>query len=322
MSPTVDLMGGLDPRFTLKHTITLEKRTENVVVSDPFNGLVGHAKDIIELHLGNRNIDKIGQFETFKNLEVLWLNKNKIRTVSGLGENKRIRALYLQDNRIESVSGSIPSMTSLQVLLLNGNRIKHLADTIKQLKLLTSLEQLNLCNNPCAEESNYRRFVIFHMPWLKILDRHEVKETERADAKAFYEGSFASTIAFLQKKPDWVPSKSSEISACERNMMTFVRKVEKKEMERLKREEAMLFVERETEEAAREERNKTAPMASALDFLSVKVREKNAERERNMAKKSTEQHRRTKYVLSRAIATVGEADTQGKVGVEWKTTVL
>lgn len=38
-----------------------------------------YAKDCVEIHLGNRNIDGLTHFEDFPNLEVLWINNNKVR---------------------------------------------------------------------------------------------------------------------------------------------------------------------------------------------------------------------------------------------------
>ncbi len=54
----------------------------NVVISNPSSELaVFNAKAVrncTELYLANRQIDFIGGFEIFVNLEVLWLNNNKV----------------------------------------------------------------------------------------------------------------------------------------------------------------------------------------------------------------------------------------------------
>jgi hypothetical protein len=41
------------------------------------------------------------------------------------------------------------------------------------------LEQLDLFGNPLAEEPDYRLRIIYHMPQIKILDRHMVTLQER-----------------------------------------------------------------------------------------------------------------------------------------------
>ena len=38
-----------------------------------------YARDLIEVHLSDRDLDLIERFEDFPNLEVLWLNNNKVR---------------------------------------------------------------------------------------------------------------------------------------------------------------------------------------------------------------------------------------------------
>ena len=39
-----------------------------------------YAKECTEIHLAGRNIDNLTNFEDFPNLEVLWINNNKVKT--------------------------------------------------------------------------------------------------------------------------------------------------------------------------------------------------------------------------------------------------
>ena len=54
-----------------------------LVVSNPLHELpVVNAKqirDTVELHLGSKGIEVIWGFDRFVNLEVLWLNNNKVK---------------------------------------------------------------------------------------------------------------------------------------------------------------------------------------------------------------------------------------------------
>lgn len=54
--------------------------TENI--SNPWNILpiknAKSARNCAEVHLSNQNIEKLGNFESFPNLEVVWLNNNKV----------------------------------------------------------------------------------------------------------------------------------------------------------------------------------------------------------------------------------------------------
>jgi hypothetical protein len=52
------------------------------VVSDPWSVLpiknAKCARSTTEVHLSDRHIEQLGNFESFPNLEVLWLNNNKV----------------------------------------------------------------------------------------------------------------------------------------------------------------------------------------------------------------------------------------------------
>ena len=62
---------------------------------------------------------------------------------------------------------------------------------------------MNLKNNPCCEEPDYRYLVLFHLPHLAILDQHEVRPEEVLRAKELFDphGQVAGTIAFGQRRP-------------------------------------------------------------------------------------------------------------------------
>lgn len=55
---------------------------QGLSVSDPYSELpINNAKyirDCTELHLGSRGIEALWNFERFTNLEVLWVNDNKV----------------------------------------------------------------------------------------------------------------------------------------------------------------------------------------------------------------------------------------------------
>lgn len=38
-----------------------------------------YARDLIEVHLSDRNLTRLEKFEDFPNLEVIWLNNNNVR---------------------------------------------------------------------------------------------------------------------------------------------------------------------------------------------------------------------------------------------------
>ena len=40
-----------------------------------------YARDLIEVHLSERELDLLEKFEDFPNLEVVWLNNNKVTSI-------------------------------------------------------------------------------------------------------------------------------------------------------------------------------------------------------------------------------------------------
>ena len=124
--------------------------------SDPFSELAvknaKYVKNCVELFMAGRGIEKIRGFENFVNLEVLWLNNNKITKLNNLANNFRIKFLYAHDNNIRTLFGDIEEFKFLTMMTLFNNDI---TDLDKQLEILSKfqyLEQLDMYGNPVAGE--------------------------------------------------------------------------------------------------------------------------------------------------------------------------
>jgi hypothetical protein len=57
-----------------------------IVTGNPWSVLpiknMKYAKNLTEVHLADREVDILEQFEDFPNLEVAWVNNNKVRYIS------------------------------------------------------------------------------------------------------------------------------------------------------------------------------------------------------------------------------------------------
>ncbi|RLV90285.1 U2 small nuclear ribonucleoprotein A' [Spathaspora sp. JA1] len=111
------------------------------------------------IDLTNNELIELGNIPSgFKNLETLLLGNNNIAYID---EN------FPQDNYITSIS------------LINNNIYKFQIEFSKKFK---RLENLILIGNPITELSNYRLFIVWLIPSLKVLDFKKVKPRERIEA--------------------------------------------------------------------------------------------------------------------------------------------
>jgi len=106
-------------------------------------------KNVKTLNYWGANLQNVDLIKDMPNVEVLSLSVNRIDSLEAFSNCKRLRELYLRQNNIQ-----------------------HL-DEIKYLEGLP-LEVLWLTGNPCAENPDYRRFIISRLPNLKKLDNDEV----------------------------------------------------------------------------------------------------------------------------------------------------
>jgi len=244
----------------------LIKRSLNIkqsTVGDPFEVIPvknsKYAKNCTEIHLADRNLEEIINFDKFPNLECLWLNNNKLEKVEGLDTNFRLRELYLHNNRIKTLEGSIPNLLHLRTLSLNNNEIRDLEKNLEILVKYKQLTQLNLSENPVSEEPNYRLRVIHTIPSLQVLDRHVVTPEERVKAKEWYMTEVKGVQAAKKsRKPNgW------QASQAEKNLDTEAKSIK----DRYAREQA--DQERKEKDAVKERFSKwysttTAPTATFL----------------------------------------------------------
>jgi len=141
-----------------------------------------YASECTEVYLAKQGAEKTSEnFEHFKSLEVIWFNGNRLSRIDNLETNFRIREVYVEDNRLFSLSG-LRSFKFLRVLLASKNQLRNLDKQIELLSRFAFLNKLDLFDNPVAEEPDYRLRMIYHVPQVEILDKHVIKGTERERA--------------------------------------------------------------------------------------------------------------------------------------------
>ena len=59
-----------------------------------------YIKACTELYMAKRNITYLANFERFVNIEILWINDNKVECLENLDNCIRIKELYCQNNQL------------------------------------------------------------------------------------------------------------------------------------------------------------------------------------------------------------------------------
>ncbi|XP_031623257.1 dynein light chain 1, axonemal isoform X1 [Contarinia nasturtii] len=126
-----------------------------------------------KLSLSTNMIEKITGINGMKNLRVLSLGRNYVKSFTGLeGVADTLEELWMSYNLIEKLKG-INVLKKLRVLYISNNLIKDWTE-FARLQELPSLENLLFTGNPLHEsytdEATYRAEVIKRLPSLKKLD--------------------------------------------------------------------------------------------------------------------------------------------------------
>ena len=110
------------------------------------------------------------------------LNDNSISEINYLPQLKRLKTLMLINNRISKVEKDFaincPFLTNL---VLTNNKISDF-EQIDNIATCKSLQKLYLLDNVVTKIKNYRLYVIYKIPTLRILDFQRVTKKEREEA--------------------------------------------------------------------------------------------------------------------------------------------
>jgi Leucine-rich repeat (LRR) protein len=92
-----------------------------------------------------------------KKLSSLYLEKNQIRSIEGLGKLRGLNSLHLSNNEISDLSG-LNGCNSLYYLFLENNKIEDLAPLVKMVeedkeKRFAPFLNLYLKGNPLSEKA-------------------------------------------------------------------------------------------------------------------------------------------------------------------------
>lgn len=172
----------------------VRRDASGVVLSDPASCLTRATaksiRDCRQLYLGEQGIEVLSGFTPFENLDTLWLNNNRLRSLAGIETLFRLKRLHAHGNSLSvaGVSDVLPRFAFLEELDLSHNSLASLDAVVDCVSHLHYLQQLNLHHNPAAQEVDYRLRVIAALPSLHAFDNHVVTPEERSKAARRYGG--------------------------------------------------------------------------------------------------------------------------------------
>jgi Leucine-rich repeat len=215
---------------------------EPLKVGDPWSILpvknAKYARDLIEVHLSNRDLDALEHFDDFPNLEVIWINGNKLKNLDAISTNFRVKKVYASDNLLENIKG-LAAYKFLDTLCIGNNKLRNLDKFLEFLEVhFAFLEQLDLYGNPLAEEPDYRLKIIKAMPMIKLLDRHIITFEERLKADKLWEREHGDQTTKKKDQHQIIkPTPGQSFSKGERDLYREVDKLKALEEEKRRLEE-------------------------------------------------------------------------------------
>jgi Leucine-rich repeat (LRR) protein len=143
----------------------------------------GLPSNLIELYAFSNQLKEITGLSHLVKLQVLWLNDNHIRKLSGLQDLKELKELHVANNQLDSIGHCLNHSKELKDLNMSGNNFSSFRE-ILHLTRLEKLENLslsdsNFADNPICSLCNYQTHVVYHLPSLKSLDTLEVCDDSR-----------------------------------------------------------------------------------------------------------------------------------------------
>ncbi|KAF3986420.1 hypothetical protein FT663_04550 [Candidozyma haemuli var. vulneris] len=171
----------------------------------------------LTLNLRDQQALFIENLDTTNNTyNVIDLTNNDIIELSGIPENlDKLETLLLANNNISRVK-EVHNEHVRSLSLVNNN-----VTSLSQLEPLRhwKLEHLVLLGNKVVQEHNYRLFVVWLVPTLKVLDGEKVKASERAEAVELFGESYEKATPVLDailssgaKKPVETKSKQERLA--------------------------------------------------------------------------------------------------------------
>lgn len=127
----------------------------------------------------------------------------------------------------------------------------------------------DLSGNPLANEVNYRLFVIHTFPSLHVLDRHEITDDERIEARKMYTGMKVAKTCFGKTKPKWESAPKQEIMCLSVMTKDMYKEIEDYRMQFEKEQKAAQLAAAQTLSGPPTSTSMNVPVATAVETVTM-----------------------------------------------------
>ncbi|CAP24511.1 Protein CBR-MOG-2 [Caenorhabditis briggsae] len=142
-----------------------------------------------EINLRGQKIPAIENMGVTRDqFDVIDFTDNDIRKLDNFPTFTRLDTLYLHNNRINYIAPDIATkLPNLKTLALTNNNLCELGD-IEPLAECKKLEFVTFIGNPLTHKENYRLYIIYKLPSVRVIDFNRVRMIERDSAKKMFKG--------------------------------------------------------------------------------------------------------------------------------------
>ncbi|OLY81499.1 U2 small nuclear ribonucleoprotein A' [Smittium mucronatum] len=184
------------------------KLTADLILSSPshINASMDH-----ELDLRANKIPSIENLGATKDLyDAIDLTDNEINSLGNFPLLPRLKRLFLGNNRIRYIAPNLhTTIPNLNTLVLTNNYLEELVD-LEPLKNLKFLESLIIIGNPVSRNSNFRSWIIYRFPQLRLLNLTRIKKSERIASLSLYETQSSELSALANSILQVLPTNTFE----------------------------------------------------------------------------------------------------------------
>ncbi|WKX96581.1 hypothetical protein Q1695_012762 [Nippostrongylus brasiliensis] len=162
-----------------------------------------------ELNLRGFKIPVIENMGVTKDqFDVIDLTDNDIKRLDNVPLLKRLHTLYLHNNRVHYIQPDIAEkLPNLKILALTNNNITELGD-IDPLANCKKLEYITFIGNPITHKANYRAYIIYKLPSVRVIDFKRVRLAEREEARKTFKGKRGQKAREAIKRSTTAPAET------------------------------------------------------------------------------------------------------------------